>query len=128
DFLEAKATEFLCRKEVMLFVAAGKFEDAATTLCEHAVPRAFEAAIRDTFYDAAWNGLQFSSALCEIVELARNRPVFTTNFDNVLFCVFKDRKAPFTDTVFGSDMKPALEALRNGSHCLVKIHGDCKNE
>lgn len=99
----------------------GKYEEAAQILYDDLGAELFNEHVENEFSSSK----EIKGAVCFLPDYFENSSVITTNFDNILECLYvDDKKFDFIRT--GKQLNEIIRQLLDGNKILIKIHGDCK--
>ncbi|HET7539065.1 MAG TPA: SIR2 family protein [Polyangiaceae bacterium] len=120
-FLLALAEGPHARDQVQVHIQKGEFEEAAQLLAESLSLERLEEQIRVRFSEQI--GMEPTSSAMALIPKLFPGAVVTTNFDRVLERAYS--KPP--RTIPGALADAAVEALKDGSQAIIKLHGDASH-
>lgn len=126
ELLKTLATTAGLNHEAQLLLAEGQYEEAAELVYD-VVPNQFNDTLLNTFNSDSINHLLHDSAIRHIPYISRGI-VLTTNFDAVLEAAFECAGSPFQRVFPGARIKAATRAVQLNERCLLKLHGDYRDQ
>ncbi len=103
--------------DFLQLLSNGNFEEAAQQLADALGPQ-FDECLANTY--ATDRSL---AGPVQLLPLAFNTMVFTTNFDSVLKRCYENAGMPFSDTIFGLELEELRRYSGANEPILVKLHG-----
>lgn len=99
----------------------GKYEEAAQILYDDLGAELFNEHVENEYASIK----EIKGAICFLPKYFQKTSIITTNFDNLLECLFTDSyKFDFIRT--GKQLDEIIRQIADGNKILIKIHGDCK--
>jgi tetratricopeptide (TPR) repeat protein len=109
---------------IKTLIDKGEYEEAGERVRQERGDVTFETALEAEYSVSKLNGKVLDEGAAARLPLMFDGPVVTTNFDRVLETVFAAAGHPFEREVWGANVSQTDKAFREGSHLLLKIHGD----